>query len=191
MSRRAVVVVCLALGLVVAPGVAAADPPWHVPDGWGDQVRGDVCKHRGDPPCHATTTKPITTTKATTTTAPTTTTSTGGWSTSATTTTTAVSGTSATSATTTTTGVAGTTTASTTATSTTATSTTGTTVATTTGAAGATVPAQAPPTRRVALASADHGLASTGAAPLVTGVGGLAALLAGAVLLLFSRRRRA
>ena len=189
MSRRAVVVVCLALGLVIAPGVASADPPWHAPDGWGDQVRGDVCKHRGDPPCHATTTKPVTTTKATTTTAPTTTTSTGGWSTSVTTTTTAVSGTSATATTTTTTGVAGTTTASTTSTTSGTSGTSGT--RTTTSAAGATVPAQAPPGPRVVSASADRGLASTGAAPLVTGVGGLAALLAGAVLLLFSRRRRA
>jgi hypothetical protein len=184
MSRRVVVVGCLALGLAVAPGVALADPPWQVPDGRGDQVRGDVCTQRGEPPCHTTTTKPTTTTATTTTI---TATSTGGWSTSVTTTT-GVSGTSATSATTTTTDVAGSTTGSTT------TSTAGTTrgTGTTTSAAGATVPAGPPPAPRVMVAaSADRGLAGTGAAPLWTGVGGLAALLSGAVLLVFSRRRRA
>ncbi|MFJ6674587.1 LPXTG cell wall anchor domain-containing protein [Actinosynnema sp. NPDC091369] len=167
-----VVVVCLALGLAVAPGVALADPSWHVPDGWGDQGRGDVCRHRGDPPCHTTTTNPTTT-------------STGGWSTSVTTTTTAVSGTSATSTSTstTTTAVAGTTTASTTTTS-----AAGTTVPKTTTAALA-VTTTVPP--RVVSASSGQVLADTGAAPLWTGVGGLAALLAGASLLLVSRRRRA
>ncbi|WP_053717126.1 LPXTG cell wall anchor domain-containing protein [Saccharothrix sp. NRRL B-16348] len=174
-----VVLVCLALGLAVAPGVASADPPWHVPDGWADQVRGDVCKHRGDPPCHT----PTTTTTCTTTTAPSTGGTSTGTSTGVTTTTTAVSGTSATSVTST--DVGGTTTATTTSTSN-AGATTGAT-----GAFVATVPAGAPPAPRVAVASANQALADTGAAPLWTGVGGLAVLLAGAVLLLLSRRRRA
>ncbi|MCE6993424.1 LPXTG cell wall anchor domain-containing protein [Saccharothrix sp. S26] len=177
-----IVVVCLALGLVVAPGVASADTPWHVPDGWGEDVRGDVCKFRGEPPCHTTTTNAPTTTKATTTTTAPVTTSTGGWSTSVTTTT-GVSGTSATATTTTTTGVAGTTTASTTTSAVTT-----STAATTTSAARATTSSAGP---RVMSANAQRGLASTGAAPLWIGVGGLVALLAGAVLLLFSRRRRA
>ena len=97
------------------------------------------------------------------------------------TTTTGVSGTSATSATTTTTDVAGTT----------AGSTTSGTVTTTGTSAAATVPAGAPPAPRVLSESADRGLAGTGAAPLWTAVGGLVALLGGALLLLFSRRRRA
>ncbi|MFI9006691.1 LPXTG cell wall anchor domain-containing protein [Actinosynnema sp. NPDC053489] len=189
MSRRAVVVACLGLGLVVVPGVALADPPWQPPDGWVDQVRGDVCGFRGEPPCHTTTTHPTTTTQlGTSNTVPTATSTTGG-TTGATTTTADVSGTSATSptTTTTTTGVLGTTTASTTS------ATPGTTVTTgtTSGAVAAERHTAAPPPARVASVAADRGLASTGAAPLWTGVGGLVALLAGAVLLLFGRRRRA
>lgn len=167
MSRRVVVVVCLLLGLAFAPGVASADPSWEVPDGWGDKVWGDVCKHRGDPPCHTTTTR-------------TTTPSTGWTSTGVATTTTDVSGTSATSVTTT--DVAGTTSAVVTSTS---------RVGTTTSAVGATVRTTASPAPRVVRSSTDHALAATGASPLWTAVGGLVVLLGGAVLLLFSRRRRA
>jgi LPXTG-motif cell wall-anchored protein len=50
------------------------------------------------------------------------------------------------------------------------------------------VPAGAPP--RAVSSSASHALASTGAAPLWTGIGGLAVLLSGGLLLLFGRRRR-
>lgn len=170
MSRRVVVVMCLLLGLAFAPGAASADPSWEVPDGWGDKVWGDVCKHRGDPPCHTTTTR-------------TTTPSTGWTSTGATTTTTDVSGTSATSATTT--DVAGTTSAVVTSTSYAGTSQLGTT----TSAVGVRAPAL--PAPRVVRSSTDHALAATGASPLWTTVGGLVVLLGGAVLLLFSRRRRA
>ncbi|MFE2755763.1 LPXTG cell wall anchor domain-containing protein [Actinosynnema sp. NPDC059335] len=183
MSRRMSVALCMLLGLVVVPGVAAADPPWRAPDVPGvDHVRGDVCPDRGDVPCHGTTSN--TTTK---TTAITTTTSVGQTtSTGATTTTTDVAGTSATSTTSTTTNVAGT--SATSRTSSAVTSTTGVGVTTGTAALTVTAPADAPP---LVSASADRALAETGAAPLWTGVGGLAVLLAGAVLLLVGRRRRA
>ncbi|MEV1116394.1 LPXTG cell wall anchor domain-containing protein [Actinosynnema sp. NPDC049800] len=166
MSRRVVVLVCLLLGLAFASGVASADPSWEVPDGWGDKVWGDVCKHRGDPPCHTTTTAPTTP-------------STGGTSTGVTTTT-DVAGTSATSVTTT--DVAGTTSAVVTTTS---------QAGATTSAVGAGVRGTASPAPRVVKASTNHALADTGASPLWTAVGGLVVLLGGAVLLLFSRRRRA
>lgn len=181
MSRRMSVVLCMLLGLVVVPGVAAADPPWRVPEvpgGSADQVRGDVCPDRGDVPCHGTTSN---TTTATTTTSVGHTTST--W---ATTTTTDVAGTSATSATSTTTDVSGT--SATSRTSTAVTSTTGVGVTTSVAALRVTKPAGPRP---VVSASADHRLAATGATPLWTGVGGLAVLLAGALLLLVGRRRRA
>ncbi|NUT54100.1 MAG: LPXTG cell wall anchor domain-containing protein, partial [Saccharothrix sp.] len=51
---------------------------------------------------------------------------------------------------------------------------------------------QAPtPTPAPAVSAARPPLANTGATPLWTAVGGLGVLIAGAVLLLFSRRRRA
>jgi LPXTG-motif cell wall-anchored protein len=174
-NSRTAVAACLAFGLLVAPGVALADPwaphvPSDVPWVWDGHGKGDVCKQRGEPPCHTTTTTPPVTTTATT----------HATSTGATTTTTDVSGTSATSATTTGT-----------ATSTTAVTTTtgvgGTTATSHTVPPKATVPAGPP----LGGSTATNALADTGATPLWTGLGGLAVLLAGAVLVLFSRRRRA
>jgi LPXTG-motif cell wall-anchored protein len=170
------VAVCLAFGLLVAPGVALADPwaphaPSDVPWVWDGHGKGDVCKQRGEPPCHSTTTTPPVTT-----------------STGATTTTTDVSGTSATSATTT--GTATSTTSVTTTTDVGSTTTTGvgsTTATSHTVPPKATVPAGPP----LGGSTATNALADTGATPLWTGLGGLAVLLAGAVLVLFSRRRRA
>lgn len=204
MSRRMTVAVCLAFGLLVVPGVALADPPWapYVPSdvpGWGSHGRGDVCKHRGEPPCHTTTTTPVTTTTGHATT-----------STGATTTTTDVSGTSATS--TTTSGTTSSTTTSGTTTSDTTTSTTSTTTHTTPGSTTSTTSVTTtttdvgnttatshtvPPKTTVPAgppmsgSTPTHALADTGATPLWTGLGGLAVLVAGAVLVLFGRRRRA
>jgi LPXTG-motif cell wall-anchored protein len=172
MSRRTVVAVCLAFGLSSLPGVALADPLWTVPPDvptWGAADRGDVCEHRGDPPCHTTTAPPVTTTSlsGTSSTKATSTTGVSGtWGTSVTTT--------PTTSTTSTTGVEG---------------TTSTVPITTTTPAGA---PSAPSVSSVSNARNVNGpLAATGVMPLWTGLGGLVVLLAGAVLLVFARRRRA
>lgn len=182
MSRRTAVAVSLSLGLLLVPGVALASPwssPWSSPA--GPSGRGDVCD-RGEPPCHTTTTRSTTTQPTTTTTGVS-----GTSATSTTTTTTQVSGTSATS--TTTTAVSGTSATS----STTDPVTSATSTGPTAGQLTSTTAAVAPAGGRSVLGTASNerqALADTGATPALTALAGLATVLAGAVLLLFGRRRR-
>lgn len=163
MSRRSTAAVCLALGLLCAPGVASADPGWP-----------PFCQERGEPPCHTTTTTTTTTAGGVV----------SGTSATATTTTAAVSGTSAVATTTDGVAVTGVTSGQSPAPSTALTTTTPTTTA-----APAAASVAASPQRRVA--SSGHALADTGAASPWAVPAGLAALLAGTALVVFTRRRRA